>query len=334
MLMALILSSLVAASRVGGGVSERVLNAAGIDTMLVPTVLYGRQPGWGPPGGGPVEQDMFEGVLSGISDQGLLDITDVVLTGYFADVGQIFDTAAVIDVVRKGSRVNRGVRAFAREPIVVVDPIMGDAPGGLYVPPAIAAGIKDQLVSRADLVTPNAFELGHITGRQLTDLASMVRAARSLDCPAIVTSLPRHGQIGVMYVDNDEAWLVTHERIPDAPKGTGDVLTARIAARATLFEAWQHRRHAIEAFAMLRDAVIPRLESALDDTRDAYRAGRYSYLELIAARQELINARLALVNAARRAHLNRIELERLAGAALTATAGESEEEHEDSEHDH
>ena len=224
--MALILSSLVAASRVGGGVSERVLNAAGIDTMLVPTVLYGRQPGWGPPGGGPVEQDMFEGVLSGISDHGLLDITDVVLTGYFADVGQIFDTAAVIDVVRKGSRVNRGVRAFAREPIVVVDPIMGDAPGGLYVPPAIAAGIKDQLVSRADLVTPNAFELGHITGRQLTDLASMVRAARSLDCPAIVTSLPRHGQIGVMYVDNGEAWLVTHERIPDAPKGTGDVLTA------------------------------------------------------------------------------------------------------------
>ncbi len=224
--MALILSSLVAASRVGGGVSERVLNAAGIDTMLVPTVLYGRQPGWGPPGGGPVEQDMFEGVLSGISDQGLLDITDVVLTGYFADVGQIFDTAAVIDVVRKGSRVNRGVRAFAREPIVVVDPIMGDAPGGLYVSPAIAAGIKDQLVSRADLVTPNAFELGHITGRQLTDLASMVRAARSLECPAIVTSLPRHGQIGVMYVDNSEAWLVTHERIPDAPKGTGDVLTA------------------------------------------------------------------------------------------------------------
>ena len=113
-----------------------------------------------------------------------------------------------------------------------------------------------------------------------------------------------------------------------------DSQAARIAARATLFEAWQHRRHAIEAFTMLRDAVIPRLESALDDTRDAYRAGRYSYLELIAARQELINARLALVNAARRAHLNRIELERLAGAALTAAAGESAEEQEDSEHDH
>lgn len=111
-----------------------------------------------------------------------------------------------------------------------------------------------------------------------------------------------------------------------------DSQAAVIAARATLFEAWQHRTHAIEAFAMLRDAVIPRLESALADTREAYRAGRYSYLELIAARQELIDARLALVNAARRAHLNRIELERLSGAALTAA--DSDSEHKESDHDH
>ncbi|MEA1940998.1 MAG: PfkB family carbohydrate kinase [Pseudomonadota bacterium] len=224
--MALILSSHVSASSVGGGVSERVLNRAGVDTMLVPTVLYGRQPGWGAPGGGVVEQPLFQGVIAGITDQGLLDITDVVLTGYFAEVGQVFDAARVIDAVRKGSRQNGPVRAYADEPLIVVDPIMGDAPGGLYVPPAIAAAVKDQLVSRADLVTPNAFELGHVTGRQLTDLASMVRAARALERPALVSSLPRHGRIGVMYVDAGEAWLVTHERFADAPKGTGDVLTA------------------------------------------------------------------------------------------------------------
>ena len=232
--MALILSSHVSASMVGGGVSQRVLNAAGVDTMLVPTVLYGRHPGWGEPGGGLVEQAQFESVISGISDQGLLDITDVVLTGYFADVGQVFDTAAVIDVVRKGTRSNRGVRAFADEPIVVVDPILGDAPGGLYVSPAIAAAIKDQLISRADLVTPNAFELGHISGRQLTDLASMVRAARSLERPVLVSSLPRHGQIGVLYVDAGEAWLVTHDRVPKAPNGTGDVLNPEFTCPSRL----------------------------------------------------------------------------------------------------
>jgi pyridoxine kinase len=173
-----------------------------------------------------VEQTLFQDVLSGIADQGMLDVTDIVLAGYFADIGQIFDAASVIDVVRKGSRSNRHGPAFWRKPVVVVDPIMGDAPDGLYISPALAAGIKDQLISRADLVTPNAFELGYITGRQLTDLASMVRAARSLPCPAIVSSLPRNGRIGVMYVDGEEGWIVTHDRFPKAPQGTGDVLTA------------------------------------------------------------------------------------------------------------
>jgi len=246
--MALILSSHVAASPVGGGASQRVLNAAGIDTMLVPTVLFGRHPGWGVPGGSAVEQDQFEGVLSGIADQGLLDITDIVLTGYFADVGQVFDTAAVIDVVRKGRRTNKGAKAFAPTPTIIVDPIMGDAPGGLYVAPAIAAAIKDQLVSRADLVTPNLFELGHITGRPLTDLASIVRAARAMDRPVLVSSLPRHGQIGVLYVDSSEAWLVTHERVPKAPTGTGDVLTAAFAGRLMAGDsARQALEHAVAA---------------------------------------------------------------------------------------
>ncbi|WP_323760870.1 PfkB family carbohydrate kinase [Maricaulis sp.] len=246
--MALILSSHVAASPVGGGASQRVLNGAKIDTMLVPTVLYGRHPGWGEPGGGAVEQDHFEGVLSGIADQGLLDIADLVLTGYFADVGQVFDTAAVIDVVRKGRRVNKGVIAHAREPMIVVDPIMGDAPGGLYIDPAIAAAIKDQLVSRADLVTPNLFELGQITGRPLTDLASIVRAARVLERPVLVSSLPRHGKIGVLYVDGADALLVTHDRLPKAPNGTGDVLAAAFAARLMAGDsACEALEHAVAA---------------------------------------------------------------------------------------
>lgn len=252
--MALLLSSHVAASMVGGAVTQRVLNAAKIDTMLVPTVLYGRHPGWGDPGGGVVEQDMFESVLSGIADQGMLHLTDVVLTGYYADVGQVFDTASVIDVVRRSERRFKDYTAFAPEPIVVVDPVMGDAPGGLYVEPAIAAAIKDQLIPRADLVTPNLFELGHITGRALTDLASMVRAAQSLERPVLVSSLPRHGQIGVMYVDAEEAWLVTHDRCPKAPNGTGDLLTAAFVAALingkTTREALEHAAAATVSIVM------------------------------------------------------------------------------------
>lgn len=224
--MALLLSSHVAGSLVGGGVTQRVLNAAKIDTMLVPTVLYGRHPGWGDPGGDTVAQDVFEGMLSGIAEQGLLNLTDFVITGYFADVGQIFNAASVIDTVRRAPRSHKGQTAHSDEPLTIVDPVMGDAPGGLYVSSAIAAAIKDQLVRRADLVTPNAFELGEITGRNLSDLGSMIRAAQSLERPVLVSSLPRRGQIGVMYVDAHEGWMVTHDRCAKAPSGTGDLLTA------------------------------------------------------------------------------------------------------------
>ena len=67
---------------------------------------------------------------------------------------------------------------------------------------------------------------------------------------------------------------------------------------------------------MLRGRVIPLLERAVADTRTAWTRGRYSYLELSAALDELMAARMALIDAAERAHLRRVELERLAGAAL------------------
>lgn len=229
--MALLLTSHVAGSMVGGGVTQRVLNAAKIDTMLVPTVLYGRHPGWGDPGGDAVGQDVMESMLSGIAEQGLLNLTDLVITGYFADAGQVFEAAEVIDAVRKAPRSHNGLKAYAEEPLTVVDPVMGDAPGGLYISSAIAAAIKDQLVRRADLVTPNAFELAEITGRNLSDFGSMIRAAQSLERPVLVSSLPRHGKIGVMYVDAHEGWLVTHERCEKAPSGTGDLLTACFVER-------------------------------------------------------------------------------------------------------
>ena len=52
--LALILSSHVAASRVGGSAQALALAQFKIDSIVVPTVLYGRHPGWGPPGGAPV----------------------------------------------------------------------------------------------------------------------------------------------------------------------------------------------------------------------------------------------------------------------------------------
>ena len=59
--VALILSSHVAGSGVGGGLQVAELSRLGFRTALVPTVLFGRHPGLGPPGGGAVSDAVFAG---------------------------------------------------------------------------------------------------------------------------------------------------------------------------------------------------------------------------------------------------------------------------------
>ena len=132
----LILSSHVAASAVGGSAQGVALARMGIETALVPTVLLGRHPGLGAPGGGAVSDAIFEGMLEGVAATGLLGRLDAVITGYFASPGQVAAAARIIGAVRAASP---GAR-------IVVDPIMGDYPGGLYVPETVALAIVADLI--------------------------------------------------------------------------------------------------------------------------------------------------------------------------------------------
>jgi len=223
---ALLLTSHVAASRVGGGVSASALQAAGIDTALVPTVLLGRHPGWGAPGGGAVDEALFSSVLDGIEAQGMFALTDAMVTGYFASAGQIARAAEAIDIIRAiQKREAHGVCAYAPEPVIVVDPIMGDD-GKAYVPETVAAAIRDTLLPRADLVTPNTYELSWLTGIDVVDPGTALKAARSLARPVLASSVPVGDDIGILYTDAHVAYLVTHPRFEKTPNGTGDLLTA------------------------------------------------------------------------------------------------------------
>ena len=70
----------------------------------------------------------------------------------------------------------------------------------------------------------------------------------------------------------------------------------------------------------LSDRVLPLTESALSDTKRAYNVGRYGYFQLQQVQNEMLDARLALVEAAISAHRHAIEIERLTGAVLTEGA--------------
>lgn len=217
---ALILSSSVAASRIGGSAQVLALAALGVDPVLVPTVLFGASPAKGARGRA-VDAELFADLLAGVESQGVLARCDLILTGHFSLPDQVVLAAGAIAQARAGGRT----------PIVVVDPVLGDDPRGLYVKPDVAQAVAALLVPLADWITPNAWELRHLTGAAVADGAGAVAAARALGRPALITSVPTTtGEIALVCCEADTASLITHARAAHAPNGTGDLVTAVFGA--------------------------------------------------------------------------------------------------------
>jgi pyridoxine kinase len=94
------------------------------------------------------------------------------------------------------------------------------------------------VVPAADLITPNQFELGFLTGTQPDDLESTlaaVDAARGLGPSAVlVTSVERPDAppdtLEMLAVTDDGAWIVQTPRIPIKANGSGDVTAALFTA--------------------------------------------------------------------------------------------------------
>lgn len=220
----LILSSYVAASRVGGGAQALALARLGIEPILIPTVLFGRHPGHGPPGGEAVEPAVFEAMLGAVEAQALFGALDAAISGHFSSAEQV---AIAAEALARVKRASPGAR-------LIVDPIMGDAEEGLYVREPVAEALAAELVGDADILAPNAWELARLSGRPVQAPASAVAAARALGRPTLVSSLADEGAIGVAYVDATQAWLAVHARRQNAPKGSGDLLTATFVAALVL----------------------------------------------------------------------------------------------------
>jgi len=69
----LILSSTVASSRVGASAASFCLQRLGIETVVLPTTVMGRHPGWGKPGGAAVQAEILNDVWAGVKAQGIRD---------------------------------------------------------------------------------------------------------------------------------------------------------------------------------------------------------------------------------------------------------------------
>jgi cobalt-zinc-cadmium efflux system outer membrane protein len=87
-------------------------------------------------------------------------------------------------------------------------------------------------------------------------------------------------------------------------------------ADATLAALYRQALASREEADELRTAALPQAQAALDQTQYGYERGRFSYLDLTTAQQELLALRLAAIDAAADFHRLVAEIERLAGEAV------------------
>ena len=222
------IQSSVAYGHVGNSAAVFPLQRMGIEVMPVFTVQFSNHTGYGAWRGPLLSGDDVREVVTGIEERGGLDDVDIVLSGYQggSDIGD-----AILDAVTRVKRRSPGA-------IYACDPVLGNATSGCFVQPEVQELIRDRVVPHADLLTPNQFELGFLTGTDPKALDETLDAVELLRAQGprtvLVTSVERPDRpadtIEMLAVGDSGAWIVQTPHLPFHANGSGDVTAALFSA--------------------------------------------------------------------------------------------------------
>ena len=246
------IQSSVAYGHVGNSAAVFPLQRMGFEVWPVDTVHFSNHTGYGQWRGPVLAAEDVAGIIRGIEERDVLPNCDAVLSGYLGDasLGEV-----VVGAVGRVKRLNP-------EAVYCCDPVMGDAGRGFFVRPGIPEFIKEVMVSAADVITPNQFELEFLTCVEVGDLDDALAAAdeaRRLGPETVLTTSLRRRDadadtIEMLAVSKEGAWLVQTPMLALEVNGAGD-------ATAALFLAHLLRGAALaEALSMTASAVYAVLE--------------------------------------------------------------------------
>jgi pyridoxine kinase len=211
------ISSLVSRGHVGLRAVVPALEAFGHDVIALPTTILSSHAAYRTVAGMPMDIDVLERIASALDINGWLASADVLMTGYLPSVDHVAFAVAL------------GRRLLEQNPaaVIVCDPVLGDAPKGLYVPTETAQRVRSDLIPLAAILTPNAFELSWLSHRPVGDIATASSAARTLQAPMVLaTSVPADSnRLTTLLQTADCSVYTTVPLRPGAPSGTGDLLT-------------------------------------------------------------------------------------------------------------
>ncbi|WP_336653298.1 MULTISPECIES: pyridoxal kinase PdxY [unclassified Leucobacter] len=249
------IQSSVAYGHVGNSAAVFPLQRMGIEVMPVYTVHFSNHTGYGAWRGPLLSGTDVREVVTGIEERGGLDDVDIVLSGYQGadDIGD-----AILDAVDRVKRRNPAA-------VYACDPVLGNATSGCFVKPEVQELIRDRVVPHADLLTPNQFELGFLTGTDPRTIDETLDAVELLRAQGprtvLVTSVERPDRpadtIEMLAVGESGAWIVQTPHLPFHANGSGDVTAALFSAhfQRTGDLAFALERSAASVYGLLKNTL-------------------------------------------------------------------------------
>ena len=218
------IQSHVAYGHVGNASAVFPMQRLGVEVWPVHTVQFSNHTGYGAWRGPVFEAAMIRDVVRGIGERGVFPACDAVLSGYLgsAEIG-----SAILEAVDS-------VRAANPQALYCCDPVIGDVAEGVYVRPGIEAFLRERAVPAADILTPNQFELGLLTGlpsRTLAEAGAAIAALQArgprvvLVTSALCADTPSDS-LDLLAGAGGRVFRVRTPRLAIAVNGAGDCIAA------------------------------------------------------------------------------------------------------------
>jgi len=278
------IQSHVAYGYVGNRAAVFPLQRLGLEVTAINTVQFSNHTGYGAFTGDVFSPDHLRNVLDGVESLVGLEDVDALLSGYMGDEGI---GCAVLDSVDRVKQANPNA-------LYCCDPVMGDIGRGFFVREGIPEWMRDHAIARADIVTPNQFELAFLTGREIDTLEDALDAAAALRAKGpkvvLITSLEVAGDdqryIGMLVDAPSGSWRIATPKVDFTipPNGAGDFTAAMFLAhslRAGLND---------EGPARALEQTAAAVQMLFEHTR---RAGTRE-LAMIAAQQDIVSPTVTL----------------------------------------
>ncbi len=219
------IQSHVAYGHVGNAAAVFPMQRLGHEVWPIHTVQFSNHTGYGGWRGEVLPARLIGDCVQGIAERGALARCDGVLSGY---MGSAETGDAILDAVER-------VKAANPAAAYCCDPVIGDVGRGVFVRPGIAEFMRDRAVPAADIVTPNQFELGLLSGEASGTVAEARRAIAAVHArgPRTVLVTSYLGQDtpgdGLDLLASDAKtglWRVRTPRLDVAVNGAGDAVAA------------------------------------------------------------------------------------------------------------